>query len=78
MQSPTSNGFIKIKIDAENRVTNTGIRQKVLLQVSVCEPHIDTLKKYYTAISMAYDEKGLVRIIQDPSQDAPFALILWY
>ena len=34
----------------------------MLLQISVREIHIDMLKIYDTRFSMAYDEKGLVRI----------------
>ena len=40
---------------------NTELRQKVLLQVSFRELHIDTLKNAIW-LSMAYDEKGLYRI----------------
>ena len=42
---------------------NTELRQKVLLQVSVRELHIDMLKKYATGFSVAYDNKVIVRVI---------------
>ena len=40
----------------------TELRQKVLLQVSFRELHIDMLKKFATGFSMAYDDNENVRI----------------
>ena len=40
----------------------TELRQKVILQLSVRELHIDILKKYATGFSTVYDEKVRVRI----------------
>ena len=59
---PIVNYYITFKFDDGIIVVKTEIHQKVILQVSVCELHIDKLKKYATGFSMAYDEKGLVRI----------------
>ena len=56
------NNSIKFELDDGNRGANTGIHQKVLLQVSVRELHIDMLKKYSTGFSMAYDKKRIVFI----------------
>ena len=42
IQYPITNDYIKVK-----RVMKTEICQKVLLQVSVCELHIDTKKCYW-------------------------------
>ena len=59
---PVANYDIKFKFDDGIRVAKTEIRQKVLLQVYISEPHIDMLKKDATRFSMAYDDNGNVSI----------------
>ena len=54
--------YIKVKFYDGNGVVKTEIRQKVLLQISICGIHMDMLKKDATGFSRAYDEKGLVCI----------------
>ena len=49
----------------------TELHQKLILQLSVCELQICILKKDTTGFSIAYDEKGLVHVI-----DAAVQLII--
>ena len=45
IQSPIVNDYIKSKLYGENRGTNTELHKKMLLQVYICELHIDIIKK---------------------------------
>ena len=60
MQYTTTNDIIKVNLDGRNLGTKTELRQKVLIQVSVREPHIDMLNKYPTGFYISYDRKILV------------------
>ena len=53
------NEYIKINLDDRNRGANNELCQKLIIQVSVPELHIDMVKKDANAFSMVYDEKGL-------------------
>ena len=65
IQYHIANNYIKMKSNNGNGGLKTELNlQKVLLQVSVCEPYIDMLNKYSTCFSMAYD-KILVVCISD-------------
>ena len=56
------NYYIAVNFDDGNIGAKNELRQKVLLQVSVRELHIEILKKYATGFSMEYDAKRLVHI----------------
>ena len=62
IQYHIENYYITVKFNDGNGGLKTELRQKVLLQVYVREPHIEILKRYATGFSMAYDEKILVCI----------------
>ena len=47
IQTPIENYYITVKFDVVNIVVNTELFQRVLLQVSVRELHIDMLKTFY-------------------------------
>ena len=52
---PIDNDFIQLNLDDKNGGTKTCVRQSVILQVFVCELHIDMHNKSSTGSSMAYD-----------------------
>ena len=56
------NDYIKLKLDDINGEAKTKLRQKVLIQVYVCELHINMLEKYGTEFYMAYDENRLLHM----------------
>ena len=62
IQYPIENDYITVEFDDRNGWVKTELRQKVLLQVSVRELHIDILKKDAPGFSMAYDEEVRVPI----------------
>ena len=47
IKSPIENNNISVEFDYGNEEGNTELCQKVLIQVSLRELHIDTLKKSY-------------------------------
>ena len=54
---PISNHYIIVKFDGVNGGVKTGLRQKMIFQLSVRELHIDILKKDAAGFSMAFSEK---------------------
>ena len=71
IQLTIENHCITVKFYDVNIEVKTELRQKVILQLSFRELHIDMLKIDSTSLSMAYDEKLLVRI-----SDSAIQLIL--
>ena len=61
IQYNIANDYITVKFEYGNIGVNTELRQKLLLQVYVCELHIET-QKNATGFYMEYDEKVLVLI----------------
>ena len=53
---PISNYYITVKSYGGNGEVENGLRQKVILQVSVHELHIDKQKKDATGFSIKYYE----------------------
>ena len=59
IQYPIVNHYITVEFDDVKRGVKTELRQKVFIQLSVRELHID-MQKNATGFSMTYDENGLI------------------
>ena len=63
IQYTVSNCYVTVDFDNKNGLVKTELHQKMLLQLSVRELHIDMVKKDATGFSMVCYDKVHVRII---------------